>query len=237
MTGRLIISHDTNFFEKLKFPLAIGIVGESASGKSTITDDFIKVFSQYCTINRLNTDDYYYDNSEAVKRAGSFDAWAKDKDLDSPNAMDLTLLKEHIDSLKRGNSTWLPKYDMSGTAIRYDNFILAKPSDIIISEGLFTMCIKDAFDICIYVDINKHIQKQRWYERAYYRKLGNSADIMYKNANDKANIYIRPFKSQCDIVINGEGPRPLYKQLFQKFLIKIKEHLYNEITRSDFTCI
>ena len=37
--------------------------------------------SEYWSITRINTDDYYYDNSEAVKRAGSFAKWAKDKKI------------------------------------------------------------------------------------------------------------------------------------------------------------
>ena len=65
---KLIIYHKPDLFERIKLPLSIGIVGESASGKSTITEDFIKVLSRYWTVNRINTDDYYYDNSEAVKK-------------------------------------------------------------------------------------------------------------------------------------------------------------------------
>ena len=98
MIDKLIISHAPDLFERLKLPLSIGIVGESASGKSTITEDFIKVLSEYWSITRINTDDYYYDNSEAVKRAGSFANWAKDKDLDSPDAMDLNLMTRYIRS-------------------------------------------------------------------------------------------------------------------------------------------
>ena len=235
MIDKLIISHASDLFERLKLPLSIGIVGESASGKSTITEDFIKVLSGYWSITRINTDDYYYDNSEAVKRAGSFAKWAKDKDLDSPDAMDLNLMKKHISLLKSGHNVWLPKYDMSGTAIRYDKYTYASPSDIIISEGLFTMCIKDIFDICIYIDIDKQVQKQRWYARAIERNLGDSMDIMYKNADDKANIYIRPFKDKCDIIISGEGPRPRYKELMEKvlkFILKQKEctHGFKKLT-------
>ena len=222
MIDKLIFSHN-NFMEKLKLPLSIGIVGESASGKSTITEDFIKVLSKHWTVNRINTDDYYYDNSEAVKQAGSFAEWAKDKDLDSPQAMELSLLKKHIYDLKAGKDVWLPKYDMSGTAIRYDNYTFASPSDIIISEGLFTMCIKEAFDLTIYVDIDKQVQKDRWYKRAVDRNLGSAMDIMYERANEKADIYIRPYRDFCDIIISGEGPRPRYKELMEKVLIKIKE--------------
>lgn len=224
MIDKLIISHVPDLFERLSLPLSIGIVGESASGKSTITEDFITVLNSHdISTTRINTDDYYYDNSQAVIEAGSFAAWAKDKDLDCPEAMELSLMKKHIYELKHGNSVWLPKYDMSGTAIRYDKYTYASPSDIIISEGLFTMCVKDIFDITVYIDINPQMQKERWYKRAIERQLGSSMDIMYKRANDRANTYIRPFKQHCDVIISGEGPRPKYKQLMEKVLFKIKE--------------
>lgn len=226
MLDKLIISHVPDLFEKFKLPLSIGIVGESASGKSTITEDFIKVLSRNWSVTRINTDDYYYDNSKAVQDAGSFANWAKDKDLDSPSAMELPLMQKHITQLKAGRNVWLPKYDMSGTAIRHDKYTFASPSDIIISEGLFTMCIKEVFDITIYIDIDKQTQKQRWYERAISRNLGDAMDIMYQRANEKADIYIRPYKQCCDVIISGEGPRPKYKDLMEKFLIKIKEERY-----------
>lgn len=216
---KIILYHCSDLFERLKLPLSIGIVGESASGKSTITHDFVEVLNAYgISTTRINTDDYYYDNSEAVKQAGSFAEWAKDKDLDSPDAMELSLMKRHIKDLKDGKNVWLPKYDMSGTAIRVDKGVYATPSDVIISEGLFTMCVKEAFDICIYVDINKEVQKERWYARAIERNLGDSMDIMFANADRRADDYIRPYRNFCEVVISGEGPRPKYKELMEKIL-------------------
>ena len=68
-TDKLVLYHSPSLLEKIKtLPISIGIVGESASGKSTITEDFVKVLSKYYTVTRINTDDYYYDNSEAVKQ-------------------------------------------------------------------------------------------------------------------------------------------------------------------------
>ena len=218
----LIVYHRPDLFSRLHLPLSIGIVGESASGKSTITHDFIEVLNKHgITTTRINTDDYYYDHSCEVIQAGSFAEWAKDRDLDCPEAMELSLMKKHIKELKHGKSVWLPKYDMSGTAIRIDEAVWAEPSDVIISEGLFTMCVKDAFDIKIYVDINKEVQKQRWYERAVLRNLGSSMDIMYKRADERANDYIRPYKDICDVIISGEGPRPKYKQLMERILTRL----------------
>lgn len=60
---------------KLTRSCSIGIAGETASGKSTIAFDIIntiQAFSEeYCiknAITRINTDDYYYDRSDMVKK-------------------------------------------------------------------------------------------------------------------------------------------------------------------------
>lgn len=213
-------------------PASIGIAGETASGKSTITLDIIDTIKSFATefeienaITRVNTDDYYYDRSEMVKAAGSFAEFAKNYDLDVPQALELELMSKHIKELLAGNSVRLPKYDMSGTAKRFDNYTPANPSKIVISEGLFTLTekIKDAFDFKIYVDVREHIQKDRFYIRAIERDLGASADSIYKNASEKAKIYIRPCKTDADIVLSGEADRARYKAFLNKLISIVQQ--------------
>lgn len=220
---------------KIKRSASIGIAGETASGKSTITLDIIETINAFATeydsenvITRVNTDDYYYDRSEMVKKAGSFAEFAKNYDLDVPQALELELMNEHIKQLLNGKEVLLPKYDMSGTAIRHDNHTLAKPSAIIISEGLFTLTdkIHDAFDFKIYVDVREHIQKERFYVRAAERDLGSSADSIYKNASEKAKIYIRPCKENADIVLSGEADRARYKHFLNKIIAIIQNEYF-----------
>ena len=219
---------------RIKMPASIGIAGETASGKSTITMDLIDTIDSFATefniddvITRVNTDDYYYDRSEMVKSAGSFSEFAKHYDLDVPQALELELMSKHIKELLSGKVTYLPKYDMSGTAIRHDNYQLAKPSKIIISEGLFTLTekVKDAFDFKIYVDIAEDIKKERFYVRAKERDLGDSADFIYKNANEKAEVHIRPCKAHADIVLSGSADRIKYKNFLNK-IIRVIQDLY-----------
>ena len=219
---------------KIKMPASIGIAGETASGKSTITMDLIDTIESFATefniedvITRVNTDDYYYDRSEMVKAAGSFAEFAKNYDLDVPQALELELMCKHIKELLSGKSTYLPKYDMSGTAIRHDNYTLAKPSKVIISEGLFTLTekIREAFDFKIYVDIDEKIKKERFYRRAVERGLGDSADHIYANANEKAAFYIKPCKIKADIVLSGSADRIKYKNFLNK-IIGIVQELY-----------
>ncbi len=220
-------------------PASIGIAGETASGKSTITLDIIETIKSFATefeienaITRVNTDDYYYDRSDMVKKAGSFAEFAKNYDLDVPQALELELMSVHIKELLNGKSVLLPKYDMSGTAIRYDNHTLAQPSKIIISEGLFALTekIKDAFDFKIYVDVRPEIQKERFFVRAAERDLGESAKGIYKNASQKAEIYIRPCKNDADIVLSGEAVRARYKAFLNKLInIVQQENFRNKV--------
>ncbi len=222
---------------KIKMPASIGIAGETASGKSTITMDLIDTIESFATefnisdvITRVNTDDYYYDRSEMVKAAGSFAEFAKNYDLDIPQALELELMSKHIKELLSGKSTYLPKYDMSGTAIRHDNYTLAKPSKVIISEGLFTLTekVRDAFDFKIYVDIAEDIKKERFYIRAKERGLGDSADHIYANANEKAAVHIKPCKEKADIVLSGAADRIKYKNFLNKIIGIVQELYYTE---------
>ncbi len=211
---------------------SIGIAGETASGKSTIALDIINTIQsfsdEYCienAITRINTDDYYYDRSDMVKKAGSFAEFAKHYDLDVPEALELELMKKHIKSLLFGKKVYLPEYDMSGTAIRRDNVKLALPSKIIISEGLFTLTDKvvDAFDFKIYVDVSHNIQKERFYRRAAERDLGDSADEVYENASNKAKTHIHPTASKADIILSGEADRSSYRKFINQILMLVKE--------------
>ena len=171
-------------------------------------------------ITRLNTDDYYYDRSEMVIAAGGFDNFVKNYDLDVPEAIELELMKRHITSLVNLKRTYLPKYDMSGTAKRYDNYRLAKPARIIISEGLYTLNekIADVFDFKVYVDVSYQAQKLRFFQRAKARGLEASADKVYKNAKNKAEIYVCPCANDADIVISGEADRNRYKEFMTEIL-------------------
>ena len=206
---------------------SVGIAGETASGKSTIAFDIINKIQEFAdkknlsnVITRINIDDYYYDRSDMVKKAGSFAEFAKHYDLDVPEALELELMKENVSKLLAGETVYLPKYDMSGTAKRYDNFNKVDPSKIIISEGLFALTDKiiDAFDFKIYVDVSSEVQKERFYIRAAERDLGDSTDEVYMNASNKARIYVHPTAAKADIILSGEADRQDYKRFINEII-------------------
>ncbi len=232
VNGNVINRIASFIFGDLNRSCSVGIAGETASGKSTIAFDIIgkiQEFADACAledvITRINIDDYYYDRSDMVKAAGSFAEFAKNYDLDVPEALELELMKEHMTKLLKGQNVMLPKYDMSGTAKRYDNFTLVKPAKVIISEGLFALTDKivDAFDFKIYVDVSPAVQKERFYIRAAERDLGDSTEEVYRNASKKAQIYVHPTAMKADIVLSGEADRENYKRFISEIIGLIEE--------------
>lgn len=217
----------------VKRPVTIGIAGATASGKSTFAVDLIDSINQNADklrhsnpVTRVNADDYYYDRSEMIKEAGSFENFAKNYDYDVPESIELHLLKKHIEQLILGNDVWLPKYTMDHRAIRYDKHNLVSPTPIIVSEGMFNLRdeLNDIFDFTFFVAIDEDIQRKRWYERAEKRKLvGEVADSVYNKAMTRAKTYVNPTISNVDFIVNGEASR----EDFRNIILKLIEELVN----------
>lgn len=232
-----VVKKAAMFLSGMNFrPASIGICGETASGKSTIVMDAIEIVEEFTkeflnsnVITRINTDDYYYDRSEDVINAGSFAQFAKTYDFDTPHAIELSLMKEHVQRLLRRKPVYLPKYDMSGTAKRYDNHTKALPSRVVIAEGLYALNeeVCDIFDFKIYVDIDKSVQKERFFERAKQRNLGDSAHEIFENASKKAKIHVHPCAQDADIILNGEASRDRLRHFVVSLLKTVESTYYN----------
>ncbi len=209
-----------------KKPVAVGIAGETASGKSSFAFDMVDTINsvkyktlQESTITKVNADNYYYDRSKEVKEAGGIAKFLENYDLDDPNAVELNLLKTHIKKLVDGHAVLTPQYCMDGTAVRIDNHILCKTNPIIVSEGIFNLNdkIKDVFDFCLYVNVSSEAQKERWFRRAAERDFnGEQAERAFASIMEKTKIHIKPTVNNADIIINGEANREDYRKSAEK---------------------
>jgi uridine kinase len=207
-------------------PVAIGVAGETASGKSSFVCDIVDSINSIHAgmgieenITKVNADNYYYDRSKEVLEAGGIAKFVENYDLDAPSAVDLDLLKIHIEKLICGHDALTPTYNMDGTAVRIDNHILCKSNPIIISEGIFNLNdkIKDVFDFCLYVNVSPEAQRERWFRRAAERDFkGAQAEKAFSSIMDKTKIHIKPTVSNADIIINGEANREDYRKSAEK---------------------
>src|SRR5574344_283135 len=205
----------------------IGIAGESASGKTTFVQNAIRsciaeertdLYTIVCC------DDYYLDMSKELQEAGSYEAFfAKGYTFDTPKAINLKLMKEHLISLKNGSAVRSPDYNFA-TCESFPHGVLKKPAQIIVNEGLYVLNegVRDIMDVKVYVFTPFETIKDRWYRRAESRgKTGLAADMQFENVNTTAQPYIRPAMQCADIVMNGV--------VSSEYIQQMTEHIFRNI--------
>lgn len=130
-------------------PVIIGIAGGSGSGKTTVA---LRV-REACpgkTIQIIHHDSYYYDNSHLPleQRAAI--------NYDHPKAFETTLLVEHLEALRRGESVDVPRYDYSIHS-RLPETDVVEPADIVFVEGILVLestILRKMMDIRLFVDVD-----------------------------------------------------------------------------------
>ncbi|MBS6602487.1 MAG: hypothetical protein KH301_01850 [Brachyspira sp.] len=208
-SDNLILNIARKVVQEKKKTFLIGITGESASGKTVFVDNTIKA----CIKDKkegiytvVRCDDYYKDTSKELQEAGSYEELFKTGfSFDTPDAINLDLMKEHLMGLKKGETITSPNYNFV-TCESDPNGEVKKPAKVVLTEGLYVLNegIRDIMDVKVYVYTPLEVIKDRWYKRAALRgKTGAAADLQFKDVNRTAQQYIRPAYQIADAVING----------------------------------
>lgn len=215
--------------QEKKKTFLIGITGESASGKTVFVDNTIEAVVRdkkegiYTVIRQ---DDYYKDTSKELQDAGSYDALFKTGfSFDTPDVINLALMREHLLGLKKGETIVSPKYDFV-TCVSNPQGDIKKPAKVILTEGLYVLNeeVRDIMDVKVYVYTPIDVIKERWYKRAVSRgKTGEAADLQFKDVNATAQQYIRPTYQIADCIINGMVDKDYIKVITDKILVRLAE--------------
>ncbi len=202
----------------------LSIAGESASGKTTL----VKNSAKACLKSRTDDiytiiccDDYYKDASKELRQAGNYERlFESGFSFDTPDAIDLDLMKEHLIKLKEGKEIYSPLYDFVTCESKKDT-ILKKPAKLIINEGLYVLHekIRNISDVRIYVYTPFEMIKDRWFARAASRgKTGTAAKMQFHDVNQTAFRHIRPTMDIADVVINGMTTQTYIEDLIKEFI-------------------
>ncbi len=215
--------------QEKKKTFLIGITGESASGKTVFVDNTIEAVVRdkkegiYTVIRQ---DDYYKDTSKELLEAGSYDALFKTGfSFDTPDVIDLDLMREHLIGLKKGETVVSPHYDFV-TCESNPNGDVKKPAKVILTEGLYVLNkeVRDIMDVKVYVFTPINVIKERWYKRAVSRgKTGEAADLQFKDVNETAQQYIRPTYQIADCIINGMVDKEYIKVITENIMARLAE--------------
>jgi len=216
---KAIMERDSSFI--------LSIAGESASGKTTLVKNAAKaclksdndsVYTVVCC------DDYYKDASKELEEAGSYEnLFQSGFSFDTPDAIDLELMKEHLINLKNGKVIYSPEYNFVTCESKKD-VVLKKPAKLILNEGLYVLNkdIRDISDVRIYVYTPFEIIKDRWFSRAASRgKIGAAAQMQFHDVNQTAFRYIRPTMDIADVVINGLTTHKYIEDFINELILAI----------------
>lgn len=232
ISDTLIMDIARKVVQDKKKTFLIGITGESASGKTVFVDNTVKACVKDNTqgiYTVIRCDDYYKDTSKELKEAGSYEALFKTGfSFDTPDAIDLDLMKKHLVALKEGLTIKSPKYDFV-TCVSNPDGDEKKPAKVILTEGLYVLNegVRDIMDVKVYVFTPLEVIKERWYKRAKERgKEGEAADLQFADVNKTAQQYIRPTYQISDAIING--------LVSQEYIQDITDRIFKALKNIEF---
>lgn len=212
-------------------PLIIGIAGGTGSGKTTVTYKILERLD----INKvvvIQHDAYYKDISNFSGLNPS------EINFDHPDALETTLLIEHIRKLKNWESIQLPVYDFK-TYTRLKETVPIQPRNIIIIEGILIFVekeLRDLMDIKIYVDTDADERLLRRIKRDLIER-GRSIESIIAQYNSTVKPmhleFVEPSKRWADIIIPKGGENEV---AIDMVAAKIKEMLrHADIFSGDFS--
>lgn len=232
ISDNLVMDIARKVVQDKKKTFLIGITGESASGKTVFVDNTIKA----CVKDKkegiytvIRCDDYYKDTSKELREAGSYEELFKTGfSFDTPDAINLSLMQQHLVALKEGMTIKSPRYDFV-TCESFPDGEEKTPAKVILTEGLYVLNegIRDIMDVKVYVFTPLDVIKERWYKRAKQRgKEGTAADLQFADVNRTAQQYIRPTYQISDAIINGLVSQEYIQEITDKIFKALRDIVY-----------
>ena len=197
-------------------PFLIGISGGSGGGKTSVANVlYASLGMDNCLLFSMDT--YYKDlTPEQEKNLNNYN-------FDTPDALDLDLLSEHLSSLMEWKSIEMPTYDFA-TNKRQKETKHLKPNKFIIFEGILAFHdkrMRDLMDIKIFVDLDDDMRLSRRIYRDIIsrgRKMKDVIERYHKFVKPAYNLFIKPTKAYADIIIPRGGSNTIAIDLINYYL-------------------
>src|SRR5690348_15025627 len=177
-------------------PILLGIVGDSASGKTTLTRGLVRILGEQ-QVTHVSADHYHrYDRRQRAERGLT--------PLD-PDCNYLDILEQHLAHLRAGEPILKPVYRHSDGTFGEPEYI--RPARFTIVEGLLgfhTQAMCDVYDVRVYLDEPEELRR-RWKVQRDCSRRGYTTDQVLEELDRReadAEAYIRPQRRRADLVIS-----------------------------------
>ncbi|MGH6866399.1 MAG: phosphoribulokinase [Methyloceanibacter sp.] len=187
--------------KRVDHPIILGIVGDSASGKTTLSAGVAQILgAEHCTV--FCTDDYHRYNRDERATNGS-------SALD-PRANYVDVLEQHLRLLRNGEPILKPVYCHEHGTLERPMYV--KPKEFVIAEGLLgytTRAMRDCYDVKIFLDPEEDL-RVKWKIHRDTTKRGYTLEqviaSLERRKGDSPN-FIHPQRTFADIVIRFQSPK------------------------------
>ena len=210
-------------------PIILGIVGDSAAGKTTLTRGLAQVFGEE-NVTAICTDDYHrYDRQQRAEMGIS---------ALHPDCNYLDIIEQHLDLLRQGKSILKPIYNHSTGKFDPPEYI--EPRQYVVVEGLLgysTRKMRESYDVKVYLAPPESLRAS-WKIKRDTRKRGYSDEQVLeqlKKREPDSEAYIRPQRKWADMVVSFYPPDKDSEA--NNLLLNVKLILRPTIPHPDFTHI
>jgi phosphoribulokinase len=177
-------------------PVILGVVGDSAAGKTTLTRGLVRVLGEE-HVCHVCTDDYHrYDRKERADMAIT---------PLHPDCNYMDIIAQHLAHLRRGDAILKPVYrHADGT---FGAPVYVQPARFTVIEGLFGYYLpemRDVYDVRVYLNPPEALRRswkvQRDCSRRGYTTDQVLADLDRREPDSEA--FIRPQRAHADLLVS-----------------------------------
>jgi phosphoribulokinase len=176
-------------------PIMLGVVGDSASGKTTLTRGLVRVLGEG-EVSHICLDDYHrYDRAERTHR---------DLTPLDPVCNHVDIMEQHMQLLRAGQPILKPNYRHSDGTFSIPSYLA--PRRFVIIEGLLGFCsqaMRDCFDVRVYLDPPEGLRRRWKVVRDCSRRGYTTTEVLAEldRREPDAERFIRPQREHADIVV------------------------------------
>jgi phosphoribulokinase len=183
-------------------PILLGIVGDSAAGKTTLTRGLVRILGESQVVH-VSADHYHrYDRKQRAERGVT---------PLHPECNYIDVLEQHLAHLQAGEPILKPVYRHADGTFQPPEYVL--PRRFTIVEGLLgfhTATMRELYDVRVYLDPPEHLRR-KWKVQRDCSRRGYTTDQVLEELDrreEDAELHVRPQRRYADIAISfmpGDG--------------------------------
>jgi phosphoribulokinase len=177
-------------------PIILGVVGDSASGKTTITKGLVAILGQDA-VTHIGTDDYHrYDRSERAENGLT---------PLHPDCNYMDIICQHMQHLRNGEPILKPVYQhRDGT---FGRPVHVTPQRFVVIEGLLGYHndeLTDVYDVRVYLAPPEDLRRE-WKIKRDSTKRGYTEEQVIEDLERRepdSAAFIRPQEQRADLIVS-----------------------------------